>query len=200
MQLLINVSLKMYIDSDYGKNYVTLPPRQCPICKRQYSLKKHGGYERNVISPHYSCYIYIHRYYCSHCGHTISLLPNFCIPYYQYVLSVIYDILTYVIKYRQSFSMIIKILSKCERLKLLSVQHISFYFKRFIANIEYIRNIFLQRFSKAKVDMKEDILLSIEKYLLSIYNFSMTFYEKYYKSFLSINYNSYNPGFIDRKL
>lgn len=70
------------------KNEMLFPnaPEKCPMpgCQMPIEMKKHGFYKRYIISHGYSGYIHIRRYLCSCCGHTLSYLPSFVIPYFQY--------------------------------------------------------------------------------------------------------------------
>lgn len=63
-------------------------PEKCPNpgCQMPIAMKKHGFYERYIISQEYSGYIYIRRYLCTCCGRTLSYLPSFAIPYFQYAI------------------------------------------------------------------------------------------------------------------
>ncbi|MCF6094017.1 DUF6431 domain-containing protein [Microaerobacter geothermalis] len=60
---------------------------QCPACKAQNRLKRHGFYERNALEDGVSYRIPICRLKCRSCNQTFSLLPDFLIPYFQYTLS-----------------------------------------------------------------------------------------------------------------
>jgi len=72
------------------KNVCIFPkaPKKCPFsdCHMAIEMKKHGFYQRYVISDKFSGYICIRRYICPCCGRTISFLPSFLIPYFQYAL------------------------------------------------------------------------------------------------------------------
>jgi len=70
-------------------------PGRCPFknCKTQKKLKKHGYYQRYIKTPMYSGKIRIRRYKCTVCGRTISMLPSFCIPGFQYGAEVIIKML-----------------------------------------------------------------------------------------------------------
>lgn len=67
-------------------------PARCPHagCQAFVRQKFHGFYERNIISIEYIGKIYIRRYICPVCGKTLSMLPMFCLPYYQYSLAAIF--------------------------------------------------------------------------------------------------------------
>lgn len=67
-------------------------PRVCPEC-RIGKPHKHGFYKRFYLDG-FSCrLILIRRYYCSRCGATISFLPSFCIPKFQYSLHFLWKVL-----------------------------------------------------------------------------------------------------------
>jgi len=59
-------------------------PKYCSICKRKGTLIKHGYYSRNCVTDDSDFRILIPRLYCKHCRHTMSYLPNFCVPHFQY--------------------------------------------------------------------------------------------------------------------
>ncbi|MDQ0114111.1 DUF6431 domain-containing protein [Paenibacillus harenae] len=54
----------------------------CEECGR--SLHKHGRYYRMVTTKHCFYRIPIYRLYCPDCGKTISLLPDFLVPWARY--------------------------------------------------------------------------------------------------------------------
>lgn len=62
------------------------PPQRCPFkdCALPIQLKKHGYYPRYFVSKTFTGVIYIRRYICPICGRTISMLPVFCLPKFQY--------------------------------------------------------------------------------------------------------------------
>lgn len=64
-------------------------PAKCPNCGVPNSLHTHGYYWRNVVSDKYEERIPIARFYCKVCSLTVSLLPNFVLPYFQYSLEFI---------------------------------------------------------------------------------------------------------------
>jgi len=65
----------------------------CPQCKADY-LKKHGYYDRYLITVGFEGEIKIRRFYCNTCHRTISLLPSFCHPKRTYSILVIFGLLT----------------------------------------------------------------------------------------------------------
>jgi len=71
-------------------------------CRMPARMKKHGFYKRYVIAYNFSGYIYIRRYICPCCGRTVSFLPSFLVPYFQYALPYILAFLNGYFKRRQS--------------------------------------------------------------------------------------------------
>ena len=59
-------------------------PRRCPFkdCRKRVTLKKHGFYTRYLVTEEWHGRIRIRRYKCPKCGHTVSMLPFFCHPYF----------------------------------------------------------------------------------------------------------------------
>ncbi|WP_407081092.1 DUF6431 domain-containing protein [Evansella halocellulosilytica] len=75
----ISKSIKGYL-----RNYHEVPPvynEPCPLCGS--NLHKHGYYKRTVLTKSKSYILRIYRWRCSNqtCRQTISILPDFLIPY-----------------------------------------------------------------------------------------------------------------------
>ena len=64
----------------------------CPHCKADH-LKKHGFYERYLITVGFEGEITIRRYCCPECRKTVSLLPSFCHPMRTYGILAIFGVL-----------------------------------------------------------------------------------------------------------
>jgi len=64
---------------------------RCPHCRGMVNLIRHGFYWRNAIEGEELFRIPICRLKCPSCNKTVSLLPNFLIPYFQYTVSTILD-------------------------------------------------------------------------------------------------------------
>jgi len=60
--------------------------KNCPICHHPEALEKHGFYWRNALFSKRQFRIPIRRFKCSSCGKTISFLPDYLLPYFQYCL------------------------------------------------------------------------------------------------------------------
>ena len=77
-----------------GKTYdfPDMTQELCPHCKADY-LKKHGFYERYLITVGFEGEITIRRYCCHECRKTVSLLPSFCHPMRTYGILAIFGVL-----------------------------------------------------------------------------------------------------------
>jgi hypothetical protein len=64
---------------------------RCPHKKCFYNgrLRKHGFYSRSAITLDGIMTVWIQRYICPSCGHTVSALPSSLLPHFQYAISVI---------------------------------------------------------------------------------------------------------------
>src|ERR1700685_169531 len=64
-------------------------PGHCPQCQAKRSLTAHGFYTRTLIDTAFDGVIRVRRYVCEPCRRTVSLLPEFVLPYLRSSLSVI---------------------------------------------------------------------------------------------------------------
>jgi transposase-like protein len=64
-------------------------PASCPQCESKQPLVCHGFYKRTVADVHSDCVIRVRRYLCSACRRTVSLLPEFALPYLRFTIVVI---------------------------------------------------------------------------------------------------------------
>jgi hypothetical protein len=64
-------------------------PDCCPQCQAQYSLTAHGFYSRTLVNAEFDGSIRVRRYLCRSCKRTVSLLPEFALPYLRFSVSVI---------------------------------------------------------------------------------------------------------------
>jgi hypothetical protein len=65
----------------------------CPICHAMNRLQRHGFYERNVIEAENEHRIFICRLRCPDCRQTVSILPDFLLPYFQHTIDFMITIL-----------------------------------------------------------------------------------------------------------
>lgn len=64
-------------------------PGSCPQCQDQHPLMAHGFYTRTLIDTAFDGVIRVRRYLCQACQRTVSLLPEFILPYLRSSLPVI---------------------------------------------------------------------------------------------------------------
>ena len=64
-------------------------PRHCPQCRAQHPLTAHGFYVRTIIDAAFDGAIRVRRYLCEACRRTVSLLPEFALPYLRSSLAII---------------------------------------------------------------------------------------------------------------
>lgn len=64
-------------------------PGDCTLCRAKDSLIGHGYYERKALDEGQVYFIQVKRWWCKVCHGTTSILPNFLLPYRQYLVRVI---------------------------------------------------------------------------------------------------------------
>jgi len=64
-------------------------PASCPQCESKQPLVCHGFYKRTVGDVDCDCVIRVRRFLCSACRRTVSLLPEFALPYLRFTILVI---------------------------------------------------------------------------------------------------------------
>lgn len=64
-------------------------PDHCPQCEAKQSLIGHGFYRRTLVDPAFDGVIRVRRYLCRLCQRTVSLLPEFALPWLRFSLTVI---------------------------------------------------------------------------------------------------------------
>ena len=64
-------------------------PASCPQCDSKQRLATHGFYRRSVVDVELECVIRVRRYLCRGCRRTVSLLPEFVLPYLRFTLQMI---------------------------------------------------------------------------------------------------------------
>ena len=64
-------------------------PGQCPQCQTKRPLTAHGFYTRTLIDAAFDGVIRVRRYLCHACQCTVSLLPEFVLPYLRSSLTAI---------------------------------------------------------------------------------------------------------------
>jgi hypothetical protein len=64
-------------------------PQSCPQCPSQCPLAAHGFYTRTLVEGAFDDLIRVRRYLCLLCKRTLSLLPEFVLPYLRFGVSLI---------------------------------------------------------------------------------------------------------------
>jgi len=64
-------------------------PGHCPQCQTKRPLTAHGYYTRTLIDSAFDGIIRVRRYLCQACQRTVSMLPEFVLPYLRSSLTVI---------------------------------------------------------------------------------------------------------------
>lgn len=64
-------------------------PDHCPQCEAKQPLTGHGFYRRTLVDPAFDGLIRVRRYLCRLCKRTVSLLPQFALPWLRFSLTVI---------------------------------------------------------------------------------------------------------------
>lgn len=127
-------------------------------CRMPVKMKKHGFYRRYVITQKFSGYIYIRRYICPCCGRTVSFLPSFLVPYFQYALPYILAFLNGYFKRKQSLRKYVKWFKRKGDSFSFSRRHFRYYINRIFLNrslIQYYLNL-----TDQGIVPKEDALAS----------------------------------------
>lgn len=64
-------------------------PSYCPLCQTKHALTAHGFYRRTLVDRGIDTIIRVRRYLCAFCLRTVSLLPEFALPYLRFSVAVI---------------------------------------------------------------------------------------------------------------
>lgn len=59
-------------------------PDHCPQCEAHRPLRAHGFYTRTLVDTGFDGVIRVRRYLCRCCKRTVSLLPEFALPYLRF--------------------------------------------------------------------------------------------------------------------
>jgi hypothetical protein len=69
-------------------------PARCPQCDARHPLAGHGFYCRTLVDGGFDGVIRVRRYLCRSCRRTVSLLPEWILPYLRFSIPVIARFLT----------------------------------------------------------------------------------------------------------
>jgi hypothetical protein len=123
----------------HGKHNLSPDIYGCPFCPYHRRLRRHGFYYRNVICFFAFYRLPVQRYLCPRCRRTISALPSFLVPYFQYSLSIIVFCLWCTLVKKYSYLRTCACVNSRVKEAALSYQHISLYRKRAKSNLGLIR-------------------------------------------------------------
>jgi hypothetical protein len=134
-----------------GTGYYPEAPSRCPHCQIPVKMSKHGFYKRYIIHTTYEGNIRIRRYICHDCCKTVSMLPSFCVPRYQYSVEIIImSLLTAILNH--SVNHVVKKWS--QRPESLTKRHVIHYRKRITQNRGTIQ-LGLNLMSPEFIDLKQ---------------------------------------------
>jgi hypothetical protein len=80
-------SVQQYLDQPV--DFESPRPKDCPQCEAGKPLTGHGFYTRTIINAAFDGEIRVRRYLCQACRRTVSLLPEFALPYLRSSVTVI---------------------------------------------------------------------------------------------------------------
>jgi transposase-like protein len=87
MQMLypLRVSIQQYIKRvQEAEEAERCCPEACPQCEAKERMKPHGYYCRTIADEAFDGVIHILRYLCGVCRRTVSLLPEWALPYLRF--------------------------------------------------------------------------------------------------------------------
>jgi transposase-like protein len=64
-------------------------PSQCPQCRIPEPMRAHGFYSRTIVDEEFDGVVRVRRYLCQACRRTVSLLPEWALPYMRFSIAVI---------------------------------------------------------------------------------------------------------------
>jgi hypothetical protein len=144
-----------------------------PDCSYHDRLRFHGFYTRNALTLYETFLIVIQRYYCPACKHTVSLLPSFLAPRFQYSLTVIFFTLFRMIINHLPLEQVARLVGAFPGHQAISHQHLVFYRKRLVANLPLILGFFGSKelvFSEDSHTRLQAILHQICRYPLPVFH------------------------------
>lgn len=64
-------------------------PARCPQCEAKEAMTAHGFYRRTIVDGAFDVVVRIRRFLCQPCRRTVSLLPEWALPFMRFSLRVI---------------------------------------------------------------------------------------------------------------
>lgn len=161
-----------------------------PSCTYEGRLRHHGFYPRNALSILFVGIALIHRYYCPACRRTVTLLPTYFIPRFQYSYTCILFAFYLLAVCRLTLNNVCTSVNDFSCQLRLSYQHIRFYRNRLLENAPLLilflgsMNIVLDK-RELSCDLKfiENILKQLERCDMEL--FSISYFSLFKRHFMS---------------
>lgn len=195
MQIYFTVErVEEYIEKGKQYPFPSPPNRRCHQCNKTVQYKKHGFYKRYLITTFFKEKIFIRRYICPLCGHTISYLPSFCLSKFIHELGYIFTYIYDTFNRKGTLKECLDRLNAVHKGLNISRQVIYHYKKRFEKNLKLIQmglrqmdpQVQLPDDKLAETERAKKLLLIIKDAPYRVYTFSQKFYEATNKPFLAL--------------
>lgn len=82
-----SVSIQQYMEQ--ADDPESCRPARCPQCEAKEAMTAHGFYSRTIVDEAFDGVVRIRRYLCQPCRRTVSLLPEWALPFMRFSLRVI---------------------------------------------------------------------------------------------------------------
>lgn len=148
------LGLEGYVRSGQANDFPVFD--SCPNCGcfGPGNVRRHGFYWRNGVTETEEYRLPICRFRCAACSVTISILPDFLLPYFQHTLGTVLG----------------RIQELLERKKAAGSRQIcGFYKKRYFKNLHWIHSFFMDQ--GERTGFSEDQIKEAKKYLKRILDF-----------------------------
>lgn len=194
----VKVIMEEYIRLGRAYEFPSAPFCRChnPNCNKLVQYRKHGFYERCLVCSFYDGKIVVRRYICPICRHTISFLPNFCLPRFIYAMEHIFEYTYRAFHKRGTLQACLEELNLESGLNI-SRQLLYRYRKRILETLNFLK-VGIRQLDQA-IALPDDKEVDIEKAktVLSIVKrwpgppneFSQQFFDKNNKTIFTPNFN-----------
>ena len=189
-------SIEEYVSLGKEYKFPQAPMRRChnPKCNKIVQFKKHGFYDRYLLSIVYRAKILVRRYICPLCGCTLSFLPHFCLPGFIHALEHIFEYIYGMFYCSGSMKAALEDLNIKNSEINLSRQLVYHYRKRFLNNLSLIqsglrlvyKDIKLPEVNLAKEERAKKLLEIVKNGPSTIHLFSQEFHKANLKTFLAL--------------
>ena len=88
---------------DQAKHKQSACPLGCLLCGGNSCLIGHGYYRRKAKGKQQAYFIWIKRWLCKICHRTLSMIPNFLLPYRHYLVQVVQAVVVVFYENEQSW-------------------------------------------------------------------------------------------------